>query len=113
MNKCNWHLCDKEAKIKFCSTKCKSKFHVDKNRKNRKKKAVEYKGGKCERCGYDKCIDALSFHHLDPTKKDFGISHKGITMSWNKLKKEVDKCILVCSNCHAEIHAELRENKNI
>lgn len=67
---------------------------------------IEYKGGKCERCGYNKSMRALEFHHLDPSEKDFGIS-KQINRNINDLKKEVDKCILLCSNCHAEIHEEL------
>ena len=67
--------------------------------------AVEYKGGRCQVCGYDRCIEALEFHHLDPTQKDFGISHKGYTRSWEKVKEEVDKCILLCANCHREFHA--------
>lgn len=74
-------------------------------RKRTKDKLVEYKGGKCQICGYKKSIKALHFHHLDPTKKDFTISGK--SWSFERLKKEVDKCILVCSNCHCEIH----ENK--
>ena len=89
----------------------KSKKNVERVKKRRrdlKKMAVDYKGGCCERCGYDKCIEALEFHHKDPNEKDFGIAHKGHTKSWEKIKKEVDKCILVCSNCHREIHAELR-----
>jgi len=91
--------------------RCK-KCNVDavvKRRKGLKQKAVDYKGGKCEICGYDKCITALQFHHLDPTQKDFGVSAKGITRSWKKLQPELDKCILVCSNCHSEIHAGLIE----
>ena len=75
-------------------------------RKRTKKKLVEYKGGKCECCGYDKCIEALEFHHLDPGKKDFTIS--GTSRSFDILKIEADKCILVCSNCHKEIHAGVR-----
>lgn len=71
-----------------------------------KKMLVDYKGGVCERCGYNKCLRALEFHHLDPSKKDFGISGC-ITKNVEQLKQEVDKCILVCSNCHAEIHEEL------
>ena len=66
---------------------------------------VEYKGGRCQVCGYDRCIEALEFHHLDPTQKDFGISHRGYTRSWEKVKEEVDKCILLCANCHREVHA--------
>jgi DNA-binding CsgD family transcriptional regulator len=71
-----------------------------------KEKLVEYKGGECVECGYKKCIDALEFHHLDPKEKDFTISGK--SWSLEKLKKEVDKCILVCSNCHKEIHYKIR-----
>lgn len=72
-------------------------------------KSLEYKGFKCEICGYDKCIAALEFHH--PYEKDFGISSKGYTRAWEKVKLELDKCILVCSNCHREIHEEERIKK--
>ena len=74
-------------------------------RKRKKVELVEYKGGKCEKCGYSKCVNALEFHHLDPNEKDFGISGK--TWSLERLKKEVDKCILLCSNCHREIHSKI------
>lgn len=67
---------------------------------------INYKGGKCCRCGYNKCARALEFHHLDASQKDFGVS-RNLAKDMNKLKQEVDKCILVCSNCHAEIHEEL------
>ena len=79
---------------------------VNKRRRKLKMMAVEYKGGKCEKCGYDKCIGALEFHHLDPSQKDFAISSTGSTRAWSKIQKELDKCILVCSNCHREIHEE-------
>jgi hypothetical protein len=62
---------------------------------------VEYKGGKCCICGYNKCAAALDFHHIK--KKSFAIGTRG-GLSLNKLKKEADKTILVCKNCHAEIH---------
>ena len=78
---------------------------VQRRREKVRLMAVEYKGGRCQVCGYDRCIEALEFHHLDPTQKDFGISHKGYTRSWEKVKEEVDKCILLCANCHREIHA--------
>ena len=71
-----------------------------------KKMLIEYKGGKCSRCGYNKCMRALEFHHLNPTEKDFGISYQ-LNRSVPKLKEEADKCILLCSNCHAEVHQEL------
>lgn len=79
--------------------------NVIKWRKRTKIKLVEYKGGECEKCGYDKCMSALEFHHLDPNKKDFTISGK--SWRYDRLKLEVDKCILVCSNCHKEIHEGL------
>lgn len=74
-------------------------------RKNIKMKMVDYKGGRCLICGYKKCIDALEFHHINPDDKDFNIS--GGTKSFDYLKSELDKCILVCANCHREIHAGL------
>lgn len=74
------------------------------HRHKTKEELVKYKGGKCEICGYDKCIGALDFHHLDPSKKDFAISNSNIYKNLDKLKEEVDKCILVCANCHREIH---------
>lgn len=73
-------------------------------------KAVEYKNNICIKCGYDKCLAALEFHHLDTTQKDFGIGAKGYTRAWEKVKAELDKCILVCSNCHREIHYNLDNN---
>ena len=71
-----------------------------------KQKAVDYKGGKCERCGYSKCLRALHFHHLNPKEKSFQIS-EAITqnlMSWDVIQDELNKCILLCANCHAEEH---------
>lgn len=75
--------------------------------KNFKIKCVDYKGGKCERCGYNKYIGALDFHHLDPSQKDFGIAKVKLHSFDDKVKRELDKCILVCSNCHREIHGSL------
>lgn len=77
---------------------------VSERRKKLREMAREYKGGKCTLCGYSKCARALSFHHLDPRKKDFGLSAKGLTRSWDKIKKELDKCMLLCANCHMEVH---------
>lgn len=78
---------------------------VTKRRLKVKVMSVEYKGGKCELCGYDKCVGSLGFHHKNPNEKDFGIAHKGYTRSWEKIKKELDKCALLCHNCHGEVHA--------
>ncbi len=80
------------------------KAAVVKRRKFIRQKSVELKGGKCEICGYNKCNQALEFHHLDSNSKDFGISAKGYTRSWKKVKDELDKCIMLCANCHRELH---------
>lgn len=78
--------------------------YVKAHRHKTKEELVKYKGGKCEICGYNKCLGALDFHHLDPSKKDFTISDSNIYKNLDKLKEEIDKCILVCANCHREIH---------
>ncbi len=78
---------------------------VTKRRKRLKEKAVKLKDGKCIFCGYKKFIGALDFHHLDNNDKEFGLSTRGLTRSWEKTKEEVNKCILVCANCHRELHA--------
>ena len=78
---------------------------VHKRRKKIRQEALEYKGGACEYCGYNRCSDALEFHHTDSSGKDFSISDKGYTRSWAKVKEELDKCVLLCANCHREIHA--------
>lgn len=76
--------------------------------KDLKLKAVEYKGGKCKYCGYDKCLSSLHFHHKDPKEKDFGIAQFK-KLDYDKLKKELDKCDLVCANCHGEIHDQIEK----
>lgn len=104
---CNWHLCHNELtgrQTKFCSVNCKSKYHVTQFRHRTKARAVEYKGGKCELCGYDKCLRALGFHHPNDNKQ-FGIAASGHTRPWSEIQQEIDKCQLVCANCHAELES--------
>ena len=79
---------------------------TEKRRRDIKLRAIEYKGGECEVCGYNKYVGALHFHHLDPNEKDFNIAYRGHSRSWRTVKEELDKCIMVCANCHAEIHGE-------
>jgi hypothetical protein len=62
-------------------------------------------GGRCQICGYDRCVGALHFHHVDPSSKEFGIARRGFTRSIEKMRAEVAKCVLLCSNCHAEVEA--------
>jgi 5-methylcytosine-specific restriction endonuclease McrA len=82
---------------------------VKKRREKLRRMAREYKGGKCMICGYKRYQGALDFHHLDPKKKAFGISVRGLTRSWEKIQAEIEKCILVCANCHREIHAGITQ----
>jgi len=88
-----------------CSS-CRGKRRRDTNRQ----KAIEYKGGGCCICGYDKCYYSLDFHHLDSEEKEMQIS-RNWQRSWKSLKAELDKCILVCRNCHGEIHAGITTAK--
>lgn len=75
-------------------------------RKKIKEWAIKYKGGQCENCGYNKCYEALDFHHRDKTQKDFCISDRNLTLHWDEIKKELDKCSLLCANCHREEHSK-------
>lgn len=108
----NCNICNTEYKVsklgkKYC-VKC-SYDNVKITRKQIKQQLVDYKGGSCERCNYNKCLEALEFHHINPDEKDFTIS-KGIK-NIESLKVEVDKCILLCANCHREEHVKLRNLK--
>jgi hypothetical protein len=76
--------------------------YVAKQRLLTKQKAVELKGGKCSACGYSKNLNALDFHHVDPTQKEFAIYS---CIVWEKVEKELQKCVLLCANCHREIHS--------
>jgi hypothetical protein len=87
--------------FKYKCRKCDNEFQLRYSRRL-KQKCVDYKGGKCEKCGYNKSLNSLHFHHLDPSIKEFGMSRK--RKNWEALKAELDKCILVCANCHGELH---------
>jgi hypothetical protein len=76
---------------------------VAKRRRKIKMMAIAYKGGKCEICGYKKYQGVLDFHHL--RDKEFTIGNKGYTRSWKKIQNELDKCVLLCANCHREVEA--------
>ena len=97
-----------KSKNRYVCVKCQN-IYLKNKRLKLKNELVKYKGGKCEICGYDKCISALEFHHLDPSEKKFGISKNISGHSLEECKKEADKCILVCANCHREIHDEKYE----
>lgn len=86
---------------------CQSEYSLEQKRQC-KREAVAYKGGACQVCGYDRCIDALCFHHLVPGKKDFTIARKKRKLT-TQIKRELDKTVIVCNRCHAEIHAGITD----
>ena len=114
-------ICGKEltgTQQKFCSTNCKAKDNYRRHKSNtslkqfirsveRKLELITYKGGKCEICGYNKNLSALNFHHIDSSEKSFSIDGRLLA---NKKKEdlidEANKCMLLCANCHQEIHHE-------
>ena len=100
--------CAKTGEDNFYKTtkyQCKTCFNkrcVEAGQERVKQLKLHY-GGKCIKCGYSKSLSALQFHHTDPSEKEFSLGNKrGI--SWEEQIKELNKCELVCANCHAEIH---------
>ncbi len=81
---------------------------VAKRRRKIRLMAVAHAGGKCIRCGYNKYPEVLEFHHKDSSQKKFGIGQNGLTRSWERVKAEIEKCNLLCANCHRETHVEQR-----
>ena len=81
------------------------KIYARKNerRKVMKLKLINAKGGGCEKCGYNRCIAALEFHH-NGKDKDGDLAHMIKNGSIQKALKEGEKCVLLCANCHREAH---------
>lgn len=106
--KCNAPLIGKQTK--FCSSTCKNNslqsYQAQQMRGlKRKLSLVKNLGSKCSICGYNKNISALTFHHLDPKKKSFQLDLRSLSnRKQTFIDIEITKCILVCSNCHAELH---------
>ena len=93
--------------LKEAKCKKKSKYYKwqKKARLERKKTLIGIFGGSCLFCGYNRCHWSLEFHHIDPKMKDNTVSAYGLLKRFEKLIKEIQKCLLVCVNCHREIHA--------
>lgn len=84
-----------------------SKESLKHKKRKLKQILVSYKGNKCQECGYDKCIGALQFHHRNPEEKEFALSQINLNdnnFCLTNLLIEIDKCDLLCANCHAEKH---------
>ena len=82
---------------------------VVEHRRRRKLRAIEYMGGTCHGCGRDGHPAIFEFHHWNAGEKDFGISETGIPHRWEKVVAELAKCVMLCANCHREVHAGVRE----
>ena len=78
---------------------------VAQRRRDVKAIIVREGGGRCLLCGYDRCVSALHFHHLDPSQKRFNVALRGAARSLDRVREEVKKCVLLCANCHAEVEA--------
>lgn len=98
----------------YCAD-CRNEY-VCKYRNKIKNKLVLIAGGCCELCGYNRCIQALEFHHFNPKDKNFGISQMNGVKNFITLLEEIKKCCLLCSNCHQEVESGYssikEENRN-
>ena len=74
------------------------------SRRRRKEDIVWVMGESCQLCGYNKDITALDLHHINPEEKDFSFNSAD-SRNWQSVRDELEKCILLCSNCHREIHS--------
>ncbi len=114
-------------KSMYCGNNCKQKHHYHRVKEQtntyhsqtirslkRKLSLVEMKGGKCERCGYDKNLAALQFHHIDPNMKVMKLDLRTLGNStMSKITEEVEKCMLLCANCHLEEHNKEYTQDNV
>ena len=101
-------VCANCHRIRHARIKTDSGHPVVRYRQRVKLRAVLDAGGACRGCGRREPVDALEFHHLDPKTKEFGISVDGEARSWQRVRAELAKCVLVCANCHREAHAGFR-----
>lgn len=118
-------ICEKELQGNqkmYCCNNCKAKAHYNKQKDkstitgntafsqerrgiSRKLELIEIKGGGCSQCGYNKNIAALEFHHVNASEKELKLDKRTLSnVSMDKILEELNKCILLCSNCHKELH---------
>jgi 5-methylcytosine-specific restriction endonuclease McrA len=102
-------VCANCHRIRHSRTKSSGSHPVVVFRRKLKRRAVASAGGSCMGCGLSDPVDVLDFHHLDPTTKEFAISTDGVPRSWARVQAELTKCVLLCANCHREVHAGVRE----
>lgn len=88
--------------LRSCCRQCET-IRTNEYSRTLKQKAVDYLGGKCFVCGYNRSLYSLVFHHKNPAEKSFSLSRRQC-LSWEVKRKELDKCVLLCANCHGEVH---------
>lgn len=86
--------------------------HVKSYRQRQKENIIYVMGGKCAICGYQKCNAALELHHLDPNEKEFTVA-QNTNRAWEHVVKELPKTVLLCANCHRELHQGLIDNDSL
>lgn len=91
-----------EGRGSYRCMRCRA-AQVAEHRRRVKRLLVDEAGGHCTLCGYRRCPAALEFHHVDPARKDFHLSVRGLGRSLESLRAEARKCVLLCANCHAEV----------
>jgi len=96
----------KDARGTYRCPRCNGE-RVAERRRRVKEILVAEAGGACQLCGYDRCVRALEFHHVDPARKEFGVALRGVSRSLERARSEASKCVLLCSNCHVEVEAGL------
>lgn len=101
--KCKHPNCRQECNSEFCTKLCETRFLRNNKRLKHKLKAVEYLGGRCKRCGFKDDLETLNFHHLDPSDKIYDIT-KYLSKGFAFVRAELNKCILLCTNCHLFVH---------
>ncbi len=99
------------GRMKKTCSKCHN-LRTGKTGKNNRLFAVKTLGGKCMTCGYSKYTGSLDIHHLDPNIKDKNFD---CLRGWCKerILAEIEKCVLLCRNCHAEVHAGIIDLKDV
>ncbi len=102
-----------QLKDDLWNMQCRECVATKKRKQSRvaKQNCIDYKGGRCEVCGYSKCMTAIEFHHRDPSQKDFDISRRRTVKLTDEFKRELDKCAILCANCHREEHLRLTEGR--
>jgi predicted HNH restriction endonuclease len=101
-------VCANCHRVRHAREAAASSHRVVELRRETKRRAIASFGGVCLACSSAYVPAALEFHHPDPNKKEFAISVDGIYRSWERVQKELEQCVMLCANCHAEIHAGVR-----